>query len=326
MVDRALTIRNTLAQFATPYLNDDAITEIAVQREREMWVEKSGQWEKHTIDAMTTTLLNDLATAVAVFNGTDVSDTRPIMAAVLPTGERIQVVVAPVVQVGTVSITIRKPNTVAFSMPSYAATGFFSSIGTTKSVSSDDTALASLKRKGQIAAFLTMAIETGKTIVIAGSTGSGKTAFIRTLMELIPASKRILTIQDVHELSISHPNHVHLFYEPGGVTPTECLRSSLRMKPCRIVVGEIRGSEAMDVLNAAASGHQGTITSLHSKNCATALQRFALMAMQSEQGRGLGYIEIKALIASVVDIVVHIENGPNGRHITDLIYISEVSQ
>jgi type IV secretion system protein VirB11 len=179
--------------------------------------------------------------------------------------------------------------------------------------------------------FLRRAVQLEKVIVVAGETGSGKTTFMKALMQEIPSNQRIITIEDVPELFLpSHPNHTHLFYpseakeeENALVTAAALLKSCLRMKPTRILLAELRGGETFDFINVAASGHGGSITSLHAGSTQLAFERMALMILQNRQGRTLPYSVIRRLLHLVVDVVIHVHNdieSAAGRHITEIWY------
>lgn len=192
--------------------------------------------------------------------------------------------------------------------------------------------LLELRSTGDTLGFLRRAVQLDKVIVVAGETGSGKTTFMKALMQEIPRNQRLITIEDTPELFLpDHPNHVHLFYkseaneEDGAiVTPASLLKSCLRMKPTRILLAELRSGETYDFLNVAASGHRGSITSVHAGSCDLAFERLALMVLQNRQGRQLPYPVIRRLLHLVVDVVVHITNdtdeGGFGRNITELWY------
>jgi len=334
-VNKAASINHHL-EFANELMNDSAVTEIAVNRPFEVWHEKNGEWNHHEDKSVTFDHLRSLATAIARYSNDDISETKPILSAILPGGERVQVVIPPACEHGTVSITIRKPSFTIRTLGDYEQQGFFNHI---KPISSDLTKgekeLLRLKEAKDYIGFLRLAVKLEKVIVVAGETGSGKTTFMKALMQEIPTWQRIITIEDVPELFLpSHPNHVHLFYPSEAkeednaiVTAATLLKSCLRMKPTRILIAELRGGETFDFVNVAASGHGGSITSIHAGSTELAFERLALMILQNRQGRTLPYGVIQRLLYLVVDVVVHIHNdidndieGNVGRHITEIWY------
>ena len=330
-LNRATSVNFHLLSLAT-WLDDPAITEICVNRPGEVFCERAGRWERHAVSALTFEHLNSLATATARFTADDISEVKPVLSATLPGGERIQIVRPPACEHETVSVTIRKPSRVLWTLDDFERQGLFARVQpVTGELTPEERDLQALHANGRYLEFLRLAVQTGKVIIAVGETGSGKTTFMKALVQEIPASLRLITIEDVPELSLpNHPNHVHLFYpseakeeENAPVTAASLLRSCLRMKPDRILLAELRGGEAFDFLNVAASGHAGSITSCHAGSADLAFERLALMVLQNRQGRTLPYAVIRRLLYLVVDIVVHLHNdtvGGLGRHMTSIWY------
>ncbi len=312
------------------YLDIPEITELAINRPNELWIEQDSQWRCVELD-LPLAELHSMATAVAAYTNNNISTTTPVLSAVLPEGERIQFVIPPAVEHGTVSVTIRKPGKTHRALRDYEQDGFFKHItAINEQLTPDDEKLLALKDR-DIAAFLTLAVQLKKTIVISGGTGSGKTTLMKALMALINPAQRMITIEDVPELFLpNHPNHVHLFYpseavQGDPVTSASLLKSCLRMKPDRIMLAELRGAETFDFINVAASGHGGSITSCHANSTSMTFERLALMVLQNPQGRSLPYEVILRLLHQVIDIVIHVDNdvysnNPLGRHITEVYF------
>lgn len=329
--DRAASV-NYLLAFAKVWMDDPEITEVCVNRPGEVFCERQNVWERHEVPTLTQEHLLSLATATAKFASNDVSENRPILSAIMPGGERVQIVLPPACEHGTVSVTIRKPSFNVRTLNDYQEQGFFKHIKPLiGGLTDQETELLKLKADGNFIEFLRRSVQLEKVIVVAGETGSGKTTFMKALMQEIPAEQRIITIEDVPELFLpSHPNHVHLFYpseakeeDNAPVTAATLLKSCLRMKPNRILLAELRSGETFDFINVAASGHGGSITSLHAGSCDLSFERLALMVLQNRQGRTLPYSVIRRLLYLVVDVVVHVHNdisGGAGRHITELWY------
>lgn len=331
VLSRATSVMHLL-ELIKHWMADPEILEIYINRPGEVWFERGQVIERHVVEALSYKHLESLATAVAKFCKNEISSTRPILSAILPDGERIQVVMPPACEHGTISVTIRKPSFEIRKLEDYEKQGFFKHIRPiTKGLSTGEKKLLQLKEDGEYLEFLRTAVKQEKIIVIAGETGSGKTTFMKGLMQEIPVEDRIITIEDVYELFLpNHPNHVHLFYpseakeeENAIVTPASLLKSCLRMKPKRILLAELRGGETFDFINVGASGHGGSITSLHAGSAELTFERMALMILQNRQGRMLPYEVIRKLLYMVVDVVVHVHNdtdGFHGRHITELWY------
>jgi type IV secretion system protein VirB11 len=252
-----------------------------------------------------------------------------VLSATLPDGERIQIVRPPACEQETVSVTICKPS--LWTLDDLAQQGLFDRIQRrTGDLTADERDLQALHKAGRYLEFLRLAVRTGKVVLVVGETGSGKTTFMKALVQEIPFFLRLITIEDVPELILpNHPNHIHLFYpseakeeENAPVTAASLLRSCLRMRPDRILLPDLRGGEAFDFLNVAAVG-AGSITSYHAGSVELAFERLAWMVLQNRQGRRLPYAVIRQLLYRVVDIVVHIHNdtvGGLGRHITSVWY------
>ncbi|OEI83080.1 P-type DNA transfer ATPase VirB11 [Brucella sp. 6810] len=315
-----------------PWLDDPQITEVCVNRPGEVFCERASAWEYYAVPNLDYEHLISLGTATARFVDQDISDSRPVLSAILPMGERIQIVRPPACEHGTISVTIRKPSFTRRTLEDYAQQGFFKHVKPIcKSLTPFEQELLALKEAGDYMSFLRRAVQLERVIVVAGETGSGKTTLMKALMQEIPFDQRLITIEDVPELFLpDHPNHVHLFYpseakeeENAPVTAATLLRSCLRMKPTRILLAELRGGETYDFINVAASGHGGSITSCHAGSCELTFERLALMVLQNRQGRQLPYEIIRRLLYLVVDVVVHVHNDVHdgtGRHISEVWY------
>ena len=163
-------------------------------------------------------------------------------------------------------------------------------------------------------------------MVVAGKTGSGKTAFMKGLVEEVPVTERLITIEDAAELTLpSHPNKLHLFYSKGGqgasaVSAKLLLEACLRLRPDRIFLAEMRGEEAFYFLRLAASGHPGSVTSVHAGSCELAFEQISLMVRESAGGGGMTMPEINRLARSVIDVVVHFGVDAGGRFISGIHY------
>lgn len=329
-------------KFLQKYVDMDDVTEICVNRPGEVWTEARGEWVKHDEPELTFEKLKMLGVAVAKYSSNEFSDTTPILSAVLPDGERSQFVLPSACEDGTISLTIRKPSFSVRTLNDYLGQGFFDKI---KPISGGlephENELLILKNKAKEAVllgnkveaskaqvdFLKLAVKHNKNIVIAGATGSGKTTFMKALMQEIPTIQRIVTIEDVPELFLpNHPNHVHLFYPSEAkadaiITASSLLRSCLRMKPDRILLAELRGGETFDFVNVCLSGHGGSITSCHSGSCEDAFEYLTLKVLQNPQGKELGYEVAQKLLYMILDVVIHVHNDhDDGRHITEIWY------
>ncbi len=326
-----------VAQFLRPLrslLDGGTVTEVCVNEPGRAHIETLDGWHWVELPEMTYERCLALATAVATYGEQAISEGAPLLSTTLPSGERIQVVIPPVTARGSVAITIRKPSHALASLAQLAVSGMFSRVPKAENAELDDPRLLAsdrtllrLRGQGRYPEFFGEAVRDKRTIVIAGDTGSGKTTFMKALLDEVPRRERLITIEDAKEIVLpEHPNKVHLYYSQGkqgvaDVTPTQLLRACLRMKPNRILLGELRGPEAWDFLNACASGHPGGMSSVHAASCALTFERLAFLVGQSPAAAMLRYEQIKRLLLLVVDIVVHIEHLPGqGRFVREIYF------
>ena len=312
-------------------LDSPGVLEVCVNQPGELLVETVAGWKAVAVPQMTQERCLSLATAVATYCDQQINQERPLLSATLPTGERIQFVIPPAVTRGTVSITVRKPSSVLMRLADFEREGLFDRT-TTVGMSSDcdplpfERELWALKEARHYADFLRLAVRKHQTIVVSGKTGSGKTTFMKGLIEEVPQQERLVTIQNTAELTLpNHPYVVHLFYSKDAqgtakVTAKSLLEASLRMKPDRIFLAEVRGDECFHFLRLAASCHPGSITSVHAGSCALAFEQVALMIRESSAGGGLSLHEIKWLLRVIVDVVVQVDRDERGRFVSEVFY------
>lgn len=313
------------------HLDAPDVLEVCVNRPGELLIEDTTGWRTVAAPDMTLERCLSLATAVATFCDQQINQERPLLSATLPTGERVQFVIPPAVPRGTVSITIRKPSSVIKGLADFEREGLFErtadlSRASPESLPPHEAELVALKGAGRYAEFLRLAVRSCQTIVVSGKTGSGKTTFMRGLVEEVAPRERLITIQDTAELTLpNHPNAVHLFYSKDAqgtarVTAKSLLEACLRMRPDRIFLAEVRGDECFHFVRLAASGHPGSVTSVHGGSCALAIEQMALMIRETGAGSGLRMEEIHQLLNIVVDVVVQFDRDERGRFISEIHY------
>jgi type IV secretion system protein VirB11 len=324
----------SVVEFLRPlrqYLDAPGVLEVCVNRPGEMMVETSQGWQPVPAPDLSLERCLSLATAVATFSDQQINQERPLLGATLPTGERIQFVIPPAVTRGTVSITIRKPADVIRRLDDFEREGLFHRTAIVGRAASSELLpfeheLADLKERRRYAEFLRLAVSKHQTIVVSGKTGSGKTTFMKALVEEVAHHERLITIEDTAELILpNHPNVVHLYYSKDAqgtakVSPKSLLEACLRMKPDRIFLAEVRGDECFHFIRLAASGHPGSITSVHAGSCALAFEQMSLMIREGGAGGGLRMDEIKWLLGIVVDVVVQFDRDERGRFISEIFY------
>ena len=308
------------------YIASNEVTEICINRPGEVWLEIRGQWQRVEVPGMTFERARQFCVAIVNESNTGqrITDTDPVVSLTFPTGQRAQFVIPPACEPGTVSITIRLPSHQTRSLDQYQQDGFFERVlEGAPSLSAHDQELLELRASRQYADFFRKAVHYKKNIVVAGATGSGKTTFMKALVNHIPENERLVTIEDARELFIAQPNVVHLLYSKGGqstanVTAKSCMEACLRMKPDRIILAELRGDESFYFIRNCASGHPGSITSCHAGSIGQTWDQRALMVKASAEGSGLEFDVIKRLLQLTIDVVVHIAAHGGSRHITGI--------
>jgi type IV secretion system protein VirB11 len=307
------------------------VTEICINRPGEFYVERASGWQRIAAPSLTYERARQFCTAVVNESNTGqrITDAEPVVSLTFPTGQRAQFVIPPACDAGTVSITIRLPSGQARSLAQYREQGFFDSIAeSADGVDAHDRELLALRQSRDYAGFFAQAVLFKKNIVVSGATGSGKTTFMKSLVQAIPHDERLVTIEDARELFIAQPNVVHLLYSKGGqgasqVTAKSCMEACLRMKPDRIILAELRGDESFYFIRNCASGHPGSITSCHAGSTRQTWEQLALMVKASREGAGLEYDAIVRLLKTTIDIVVHIAAHGGRRRITGIAFDPE---
>ena len=286
---------------------DPEISEIMLNSPTEIFIEKEGVIEK----VQGVTIPNDQL-RVAVQNiarslGDDISEEKPILDSRLPDGSRIAAVLPPC-SIHGITLTIRKFNARSFTIDDLIRIGTITQATAT---------------------YLRKAIIHRKNILISGGTGTGKTTLLNILADFIPEEDRLLVIEDTAEIHIRKPNLVRFEArrQQGpkipAVTIRDLLKASLRHRPERTILGEIRGEEAFDLLQALNTGHSGSLSTIHANSAAQALSRLASCVLQS--GIELPYKAIKASIADSIHLLVHIERWQARRYISEILAIQSYS-
>ena len=270
------------------FLEDEEITEIMINGTQSIFLEKKGRLFQSDKRFLSREKLEDVIQQIVAGSNRLVNEANPIVDARLPDGSRVNVVLAPVALNGPI-VTIRKFPREAITMKDLLAW---------QSVSPE------------VAGFLARLVRAGYNIFISGGTGSGKTTFLNALSQYIPKDERIITIEDNAELRILDvPNLVSLEARnanvegSGEVTIRDLIRSALRMRPDRIIVGEVRGAEAIDMLQALNTGHDGSLSTGHANSPADMLSRLETMVLM---GMELPLPAIRRQIASGIDVIVHL--------------------
>jgi len=304
-------------------LEREGVNEVSINRPFEVWVELKGDMFREELPSFDIEHLKSLGRLVAQATEQRLSEEEPLLSATLPNGYRIQIVFPPACEQGCVVMSIRKPSSLKWTLEDYDKMGMFDSTSVGEIEDKNDAILAKLLQLGRIKDFLTRAVLYKKNIIISGGTSTGKTTFTNAMIRAIPHEERLITVEDAREIDLnSHPNRVHLLASKGSqgrakVTTQDLIEACLRLRPERIIVGELRGSEAFSFLRAINTGHPGSISTLHADTPRMALEQLKMMVMQA--GLGMTPTEINGYIRNVVDIVVQLKRGGKGRR-----YISEI--
>lgn len=303
--------------------NEEGVNEIIVNQPHEIWIEKQGNYNIQQVDALNFSHLAGLARLIAESTNQTISEEMPLLAATLPNGYRIQVVLPPACTVDAIGIAIRKQNILNLNLDQYEKMGMFDNVITKHHDDKDTKILLDYLKKRKFKNFLRYAVNAKKNIMISGGTSSGKTTFANSLLLEVPHDERLITIEDAREINIAqHPNRLHLLVSRGNqgrarVTIQDLIEATLRLRPDRIIIGELRGAEAFGFLRAINTGHPGSISTLHADSPAMAFEQLKLMVMQA--GIGIDSNEVKNYIRSVIDIIVQLKRGSNGMR-----YVSEI--
>lgn len=306
------------------WLDDPDIGEISINQPGEIWVDRHGVSERIAVPELDYQHLSFVAELVATYTQQKVSAATPLLSAKTPEGYRIQVVLPPAVPQNTIAVSIRRPALLELSLDNYAELGRLAIQGATATHSVNQ-ALHELRDHGRILDCLKLAVKERKNIIVAGGTYTGKTTFMNALIREIPINERLIMIEDVEELKPPHPNQLRLLYSrnsqgQANVDATMLLEACLRLRPDRILLGELRGAEAFAYLRSARSGHSGSITSVHADSPAKVLDQLVLMCLQA--GLKMEKKDLLAFVTSVVDMIVQWRYDQGQRFIQE-IWINE---
>lgn len=306
-------LRYLMAPIA-PALMDSTTEEVAINRPGEAWVRQRGRFARHEV-ALDLAALEEIAVLAGALRRQEVGTTSPLCATELPRGERLQICLPPAVPVGTVSLTIRKPGVAVAPISAvgsrYRVDGW--NCWKRRDTARDHNGLLALFDGGDIEAFLAAAVRARLTILLCGATGSGKTTMSKTLISAIDPDERIVTIEDTLELVISQPNHVRLLYSKDNLSGARIdaeglLQASLRMRPDRVLLQELRDDAAWTYVNEVVSGHPGSITTIHGADGPQAFKRLFALLKGSSKGAGWNDRTLIDLLAAAIDLIIPFEN------------------
>jgi pilus assembly protein CpaF len=289
-----------------PFLEDDEVSEIMINPGNRVFVERNGKMYEVTEQVDFTRFdLPFAALTIARLVGENIDETRPLLDARLPDGSRIAIALPPV-SVDGAAMTIRKFRNRRFTLDELVSAGSMSP---------------------EVADFLSAAVHSRRTILISGGTGSGKTTLLNALADHIDPSERLGVIEDTPELHLSRPN-VFRFQsrrEQKGIEEIsirQLVKAALRHRPDRILIGEVRGAEAWDLLQALNTGHPGSLCTIHAESPRKALSRLAALTLQADTD--MPYRAIQTEIGELVSLVVQISRDVNGKRcVSQLFEVNE---
>lgn len=284
---------------------DNTVSEVMVNGYNQVYVERSGRLELTEVRFRDNDHVNQIIDKIVAPLGRRIDESSPMVDARLPNGSRVNAIISPVSIKGPI-ITIRKFAESPLTMSCLI-----------KNKSLDE----------KMALFLKMSVLSKANIIVAGGTGSGKTTFLNILSSYIPSGERIITIEDAAELQLNQNHIISLESRPpniegkGEVTIRDLVRNSLRMRPDRIVIGEVRGAETLDMLQAMNTGHNGSLSTVHANSPRDALSRLETMVLYT--GIDFPIRAIREQICSALDLIIYIERLPDGtRKVTQITELS----
>ena len=286
------------------FLDEASVTEIMVNSPTEVYVERHGVLEPAGVEFEDHGHIRAIIDRIVTKLGRRIDDASPMVDARLPDGSRVNAVLPPIT-IGSPTLTIRKFAKVAIGADELVSYGTLTA---------------------EVVTFLRACVEAKCNILISGGTGSGKTTLLNALSSFIPSAERIITIEDTAELQLQQRHVVRMEARPanvegaGRVDIRDLVRNALRMRPDRIVVGECRGAEALDMLQAMNTGHEGSLTTLHANSSRAALSRLETMVLAA--GVDLPHRAIRDQVADAIDLVVQLSRLPDGSR--RVIEIAEI--
>ncbi|RUR10811.1 P-type DNA transfer ATPase VirB11 [Legionella sp. km772] len=309
------------------FLDDEHVSEILINKPQEIYIEREGILQRLDMPELTTQYLRRLFVLLANENKQTLSEGAPILSGNLKDGSRVQLVIPPASLYETLSI--RKFTLKQLSFEDYKEIGFFSralAVGLDKPTQEDNEShLLHLYHSQDWLKFISQAIVNKKNIIISGGTSSGKTTFLNSCLGQIPRDERLITLEDTYEIECPHTNLVRLkALKPTGesiarISMQDLVQATLRLRPDRIIMGEIRGKEIFDFVSACSTGHSGALATIHANNPRVAFMRMAQL-YKLNQVAGMEEADIYKILHEVIDVVVQLQKTTEGRRLVEVYY------
>ncbi|MCB1826821.1 MAG: P-type DNA transfer ATPase VirB11 [Coxiellaceae bacterium] len=312
-----------------PWITDPDVSEILLNQPQAIWIEKNGALTQHEVPALSSAHLMRLFQLIANENRQRLSAAQPLLSGSLGDGSRIQLCLPPAAKHPT--FAIRRQVKRGFSLADYQQQQFYQAAkvadkhdATVDSLPECEKQLIALYKKQEWDSFIRHAISQKKTIIISGGTSSGKTTYLNACLQAIDPATRLILLEDTRELTVSHKNCVSLLASKGDqgeakVSMQDLLQCSLRLRPDRIIMGEIRGREILDFVGACSTGHDGSMTSIHANNPRMAFMRMTQM-YKLNHVPSMSDQDILRELDAVIDIIVQVEKTPKGRQVQSIYY------
>ena len=314
-------LRASLAPFADMLGRPD-VTDVYVNRPGELWVETlGGTIERHDKPDLSEPSLARLARQIAALTHQGVSREHPLLAAILPDGSRVQVVAPPATR-GPLALAIRRQLAASLRLQDYEANGQFDETGASARGAACDEEVKALVGQRNFGAALALAVRSRKNIVVSGGTSTGKTTFLNALIREIPPDERLIVVEDTPELVVEQQNSIGLVSVRGElgearVTADDLVTASLRMRPDRIILGELRGPEALAFLRAVNTGHPGSMTTVHADSPGSAVEQLALLVLQG--GTKLNREDVRHYVRQSIDVFVQLARTGGRRFVSSVV-------
>ncbi|NOG73905.1 P-type DNA transfer ATPase VirB11 [Roseicella sp. DB1501] len=318
-----------------PALADPRTEELCINRPGEFFLRQGGRFARHAAPALDFEALEAVAILAGALRGQRVGAERPLLSTDLPAGHRLQAVLPPAVPPGTVSLTFRRPSDAVAPLAGVAGrydTSRWNRWEQRREARQADSAeLLARFDAGDVEGFLRGLVLARRNILFCGATGSGKTFLSKTLTAEIPMAERILTIEDALELVVPQPNCVRLLYSKGGlseggVTADALLQATLRMRPDRVLLQELRDEAAWVYLNEVMTGHPGSLTTIHGADAPQAMRRLFNLVKGTPQGAAYGDATLMDMLATAVDAIVPLRSEAGGYAIREVWFADDAAR
>jgi type IV secretion system protein VirB11 len=304
-----------------PWLARPDVTDIWINRPNEIWLETlGGKIERHDEPLLDEKLLARLARQIAAGSAQGINREQPLLAASLADGSRVQVVAPPATRSGH-AFAIRRHVASDMALGDWTDAGAFDGLSGVEVSQSGENRYRTLSG-AEAAGYLGEAVRARRNILVSGGTSTGKTTFLNALLAEIPAEERLILIEDTEELRISHANAVGLIAARGhlseaAVSAEDLLVAALRMRPDRIILGELRGVEAFTFLRAVNTGHPGSMTTIHADTPRRAIEQLVLLVLQA--GSRLSRDDVRHYVMESVDVFVQLQRAAGKRRVAEIM-------